>query len=332
MNIIEFEENLFKMRENYYRYPCIDIIKSGFRPVSGMPADFCVIEDDIGSYHFFYIERRLLEGSPFYPGNEIYFGHAITKDFFSWTVEHPVMVIRQNSWEEAHIWAPSIIKYSNKYIMAYTGCNRYLCQDIGLAFSNDLFLWERSIHNPISPCRNKSWSYWKENHISSCRDPNLFYHDKKFWINYTANTSDGASCIALCSSEDLIHWEDQGPILIGPKDGYEPNLNGKHKQGSLESSNLINKNNRWYLLVQFKKTNTPITNWIFESKDMYSFDLYSGREFWANAYTVEIVKNKNCKSLLACSGPIRFGEVNWNEELPAGSFISTEEQLRQWSK
>jgi len=47
------------------------------------PADFCTIEHR-GHRHFFYIERRLTEGTPFYPGHEICFGHASTADFFHW--------------------------------------------------------------------------------------------------------------------------------------------------------------------------------------------------------------------------------------------------------
>jgi len=54
MNIIEFEETLAKMRFDHYRHPPVDILKTGFRPVGGMVADFAVAELN-GRYHFFYI-------------------------------------------------------------------------------------------------------------------------------------------------------------------------------------------------------------------------------------------------------------------------------------
>jgi len=51
-----------------------------------------------GRDHFYYIERRLQEGTPFYPGHEIYFGHVSTADFFEWEVHDPVMIVQENSW------------------------------------------------------------------------------------------------------------------------------------------------------------------------------------------------------------------------------------------
>ncbi|MDH7480957.1 MAG: hypothetical protein QHH26_03140 [Armatimonadota bacterium] len=332
MNNIEFEERLFEMRMAAYRHPKIDIINVGFRPVSGKVADFCVIENN-GRYHFFYIERRLQEGTPFYPGNEIYFGHASTEDFFNWEVHDPVMLIRPGTWEEAHVWAPFVFRYGGLFVMAYTGVNRYISQNIGLAFSKDLFEWERWDGNPISPCKDKDWAFWREDRISSCRDPHVFEHNGRIWMCYTANTRSGASCIALTSTDDLKHWEDHGPILIGPADGYEPRLEGGHPQGSLESSNLLVRNDRWFLLVNAAIRGTPIRCWVFESNSIDSFNFSEGREFWHGGGGVEIVKEKGSRALLAsfASGTIRFGEVDWAAEHPTARFV-TEEQLREWQK
>ena len=73
--IIEFERELKRMRFEHYRHPPVDILKDGFRPIGGKVADFATARHN-GRDHFFYIERRLEEGTPFYPGHEIYFGHA----------------------------------------------------------------------------------------------------------------------------------------------------------------------------------------------------------------------------------------------------------------
>lgn len=187
MNIVQFEETLATMREGRYRHPDVDILKTGFRPVGGSVADFCVIEHR-RRHHFFYIERRLTEGTPFYPGHEIYFGHASTADFFDWEVHDPVMLIRPGTWEGAHVWAPSILQQGDGFIMAYTGVNQRLAQNIGLASSKDLFEWKRWEMNPISPCRGKHWAFWRGDGIASCRDPFLFRHDGRVWMTYTANT------------------------------------------------------------------------------------------------------------------------------------------------
>jgi sucrose-6-phosphate hydrolase SacC (GH32 family) len=176
VNSIEFETELAKRRLELYRHQMIDIINEGFRPLSGMPADFCVVQGE-GRYHFFYIERRLAEGTPFFPGHEIYFGHASTADLYEWEVHDPAMLIRPGTWEGAHVWAPYVLPYRGAYIMAYTGVNRYLSQDIGLASSDDLFEWKRLDSNPISPAKDKPWSFWREDGIASCRDPHLLEYD-----------------------------------------------------------------------------------------------------------------------------------------------------------
>ena len=330
MNIIEFEETLVGMRMALYRHPKCDIINEGFRPVSGRVADFCVIEHE-GRYHFFYIERRLQEGTPFYPGNEIYFGHASTANLFDWEAHDPVMLVRPNSWEEAHVWAPFILKRGDLFVMFYTGINRHISQDIGLAFSRDLFEWERWDRNPISPCKGKAWAFWREDGISSCRDPHVFEYDGRIWMTYTANTREGASCIALASSSDLITWDDRGPILVGPADGYEPRLEGGHPQGSLESNNLHRRGDRWFLHVNASIRDTSVRNWVFESDRMDHFDFSSGREFWPGGGGIEFVKEKGTRSLLAgFNGFIRFGEVDWALEHPTASFVSSADQLESW--
>jgi hypothetical protein len=217
--IIDFERDLKRMRFQHYGHPPVDILKEGFRPVGGKIADFATARLN-GRDHFFYIERRLEEGTPFYPGHEIYFGHASTPDFFEWEVHEPVMVVRENSWEEAHVWAPVILPDRGRFIMAYTGLNRHLSQNIGLASSTDLFDWKRWPSNPISPCKHAKWADWTEKDICSCRDPHLFRYDGRVWMCYTANTKEGASCLALCSTADWKKWKDHGPIIVGPTSGY----------------------------------------------------------------------------------------------------------------
>ena len=333
MNNIEFEETLFAMRMEKYRRPALDIVGQGFRPVSGKVADFATAEHQ-GRHHFFYIERRLAEGTPFYPGNEIYFGHASTSDFLQWEVHDPVMLIRPGTWEGAHVWAPTILRHRGRFVMAYTGVNEHISQDIGLAFSDDLCEWERWEGNPISPCKDKAWAFWRADGISSCRDPHLLEHNGRVWMTYTANTSEGATCIALAGSANLVEWEDHGPILVGPAAGYEPRLEGGHPQGSLESNLLVNRGGRWLLTANLTMRGTSVRNWVFASDRMDCFDLETRREFWKDSGGVEVVKERGSRALLACfsGGYIRFGEVDWSQEKPTASFISSTEQLRVWQE
>ncbi|MDH4239795.1 MAG: hypothetical protein OEW48_09550 [Phycisphaerae bacterium] len=330
-SVIAFEETLATMRDQHYRRRTVDIIKTGFRPVGGKVADFAVARRD-GRYHFFYIERRLQEGTPFYPGHEIYFGHASTADFVNWRVHDPVMLVRPDTWEEAHVWAPFILRRGNEYIMAYTGVNRYLSQNIGLATSTDLFQWKRWDTNPISPCKDRPWAHWREGAISSCRDPSLLEYDGRYWMIYTANTRQGASCIALTSTPDFRQWQDHGPICVGPATGYEARLEGGHLQGSLESANLLHRRNKWYLLVKAKVRDSLPRMWVIASDRMGAFDFAERREFWPGGFGVEVVCDRGDRSLLATfnNGHIRLGIVEWTDPYPTARFLSSIEELAAW--
>lgn len=327
---IQFEKSLKKMRLDLYRHPPTDIIAEGFRPVGGSLADFAIIRHQ-ERYHVFYIERRLQEGTPFFPGHEIFFGHASTSDFFAWEVHDPVMLIRPDTWEEAHVWAPFVMRYGEEYVMVYTGLNRHMSQDIGVAFSRDLFEWKRSDGNPISPCKNAPWAAWWPDEICSCRDPSLMCHDGRIWMTYTANTKEGASCVALASTEDFRQWKDHGPILIGPVSGYEPRLWAGHPQGSLESSYLLRRKNRWFLIINASIRNKGRGCWIAESDRMDKFQFDTLRPFWKDCGCIELVRDRGSRSLLAglVGGRLKFGQINWDVPEPIAEFV-TREQLVIW--
>jgi len=332
-SIIDFERKLKRERFEFYGHPKVDILKGGFRPVGGRLGDFATARHK-GRDHFFYIERRLQDGTPFYPGHENYFGHASTPDFFEWEVHNPVLIVRENSWEEAHVWAPAIIREKDEFIMAYTGLNRHLSQNIGLASSEDLFHWKRWPSNPISPCKGAKWAYWTEDDICSCRDPDLYRHDGRVWMAYTGNTKEGATCIALSSTTDFKKWKDHGPILVGPASGYEPKLTGGHPQGSFESCNLSFRNGRWILVFHAAIRDVGRGTWAVTSDRIDSFSMGGMWKFWADGACTEVVREHGTKSLLAglAGGCIRFGEVDWKVSQPVAQTITDHEKLRWWNQ
>ena len=329
--IIDFERELKRMRFEHYRHPPTDIIKRGFRPVGGKLADFAVAQLN-GRDHFFYIERRLQEGTPFYPGHEIYFGHASTPDFFQWEVHDPVLLVRPGTWEEAHVWAPVILRQGEEFVMAYTGLNRHLSQNIGLASSKDLFEWNRWPTNPVSPCKGAAWAYWREDDICSCRDPDLVRHEGRVYMPYTANSKEGATCIALASTNDFKQWKDHGPILVGPASGYEPSLTGGHAQGSFESANLSFHEGRWLLVFHAAIRGLGRATWTAASERIDLFKQENLWRFWSEGVCVEIVRSRGPRSLIAgmIDGCLRFAEVNWSEKQPVAKTIQDPEVLRSW--
>ncbi len=331
MTIIDFEKTLARMRFQLYHHPPTDILDKGFRPIGGSLADFCVVHHE-GRDHFFYIERRLQEGTPFFPGHEIYFGHASTPDLFTWEVHDPVMLIRPGTWEEGHVWAPFIITEGREHLMFYTGLNRHLSQDLGIASSTDLFEWKRWESNPISPCKDAAWAAWWTDDIASCRDPHLVRHDGRVWMVYTANTREGAACLALTSTTDYRQWTDHGPILVGNPAGYEPRLWGGHLQGSLESANLSYRNGRWVLIVNSSIRDKGRGGWIVQSDRIDRFRFDQLQPFWEGAGCVEVVRDRGDESLLAglAGGHLKFGVVDWSKPIPSARFVASREELSEW--
>lgn len=328
---IYFEKKLKALRLGLYHHPPIDITRNGFRPVGSRVADFAVIHH-AGREHFFYIDRRIQEGTPFFPGHEIFFGHASTANFFDWEVHDPVLLIRPGTWEGAHVWAPFVLRDGNRFVMAYTGVNDALSQDIGLAFSTDLFDWIRWEGNPISPCKSAAWAAWWPDEICSCRDPFLFRHDDRVYLTYTANTREGASCVAMSSTADLKTWKDHGPILVGPRTGYEPSLWGGHSQGSCESTVLVHRGKQWFLIVGVRIRGRGSGCYVFVSDRMDRFNFDDALPF-SEGGIVEIVRNDGNRSLLAggVNGAIKFGEVNWSDQEPRLRNL-TREELVNWQQ
>ncbi len=328
---IFFEKELKRMRFGLYHHPPINILDGGFRPVGGQPADFTVIHHD-GREHFFYIERRLTEGTPFFPGHEIFFGHASTADFFTWDVHDPVLLIRPGTWEEGHVWAPNAIKHGDEYVMVYTGLNRHLSQDLGVATSRDMFDWKRWESNPISPLKDADWAAWWTDDICSCRDPHLLRHDGRIWMVYTANTKAGASCLALASTEDFKSWKDHGPIIVGPETGYEPRMWGGHPQGSLESPTLLWREGRWILVLNVSIRDRGRGTWIVESDRMDRFDFDKLRQFGSGG-CVEVVRSQGNRSLLVGlrGEGLKFDVVDWADSEPSAR-PATREDLLAWQK
>ena len=81
------------------------------------PKDFTMVKKD-GVFHLFYIRRDVtipMEDSE----NDL--GHAVSTDLYSWTQLPPVLHVRSDSWDNRHVWAPSIVERDGVYYMFYTG-------------------------------------------------------------------------------------------------------------------------------------------------------------------------------------------------------------------
>jgi hypothetical protein len=150
---------------------------------------------------------------------------------------------------------------------------------------------------------------------------------------YTANTREGAACLALASSPNLKKWKDHGPIIVGPTSGYEPKLTGGHAQGSFESANLSFRNGRWFLVTKAPVRDKSVRTWAATSERPDSFRMDQLRPFWKEGVCVEVVRDQGTRSLLAgmVGGFLRFAEVDWAEPQPQARRITDRGTLVRWN-
>ncbi len=160
--------------------------------------DHCVVEQD-GVYHLFY-----LRGNP-----AVNIGHAISPDFVHWDLQPPVLT--PGTWD-SRLWAPCLIPVQNQWLMYYTGVNVQNAQQSGVAFSASLFdwfKWPAPIYHP-----DPVWAEWTENGFAHGRDPHVIEYDGRYYMFVTAKTNTNRGAIARAVSDDLINWEDIGPLYV----------------------------------------------------------------------------------------------------------------------
>lgn len=189
-----------------------------------------------GTIHLFYIkaDETLPEAQ-----RAKTLGHATTTDFIHWTAHPEVIPVVPNTWEESFVWAPHVVQYNGYYFMFYTGVNRYYAQAIGLAVSQDLYYWAKYPANPVyTP--STTWASWSPTAWSNCRDPFVFQDSGTWYLLTTAWTNTSKGAISLATSDDLVHWSDQGPLLVHP---------GPQAWHVLESANLHAHLGRYHLFM-----------------------------------------------------------------------------------
>ncbi len=189
-----------------------DWLKIGYAPDGYYLKDFSLFKkDDV--YHLFHIA-----GTPgvscCLPGNEIWFGHAITKDFQQWETLEPCFYIDPGKWDGGHVFAPFIIGKDNWYWMFYTGCQPDNTQRIGMIMSPNLHNWERVLDEPIIRPEDYDWAFCPTLGGAACRDPHVCRFGDEYSLYYTAVTREGRACIARAVSRDLVNWQDRGPAYI----------------------------------------------------------------------------------------------------------------------
>lgn len=301
-----------------------DWVKKGYAPLNFYVKDFSLVEVE-GTYHLFHIA-----GTPgascVLPGNEIWFGHATTKDFQTWKTHEPCLYIDTNSsWENGHLFAPFVLQTGkSNFTMFYTGATIDNTQRIGLATSSDLMNWKRPNKRPIIDPSNYDWTFCPKSGGAACRDPHVSKFNGKYHLYYTAVTKNGKGCVALAVSKNLTEWVDKGPVFVLKKGGH------------CESSNVQVIDGKYYLFFGGHGKNWSYV--VSDSPEKWSEQPL--KSLGEGITAMEVIKKKNNKWLVAffrqnikpfhdgCR--LFLGSIDWNDKQPQIRQISEANELKEW--
>jgi len=196
------------------------------QPAIAMPSfpyrakEFCVVRKD-GVFHLFYTRDDLTAS---FANSTKDLGHFVSRDLFQWTELPPILPVRENKWDNSHVWAPHIVVTDSLYYMFYAGVTKIPgvadeFQQIGLATSTDLVNWTR-LDAPVFTCDQAAWTYCDARVPlgGNFRDPWVMPDPDSTgrWLLLYAGLQDsitGQMMIGVAtSSGDLTQWRDHGPV------------------------------------------------------------------------------------------------------------------------
>jgi len=182
-------------------------------------------------------------------------GHAISRDLFGWE-ELPVALScgPPGSFDAHNIYHMDVLVHEGTWWMFYTGLDiggPGEQQSIGLATSPDGITWTRHPDNPIlradprwyEPAIPREATYQEKDFgrlwfRDPCvvRDPATGRWVMIVVARDAARHPDVRGCLALATSEDLVHWEAQPPIF------------STGRFHTIETPSLFERDGLWYLV------------------------------------------------------------------------------------
>jgi len=196
--------------------------------------DFAMLRPDDGLLHVIYIEGPLWTIYPATHGKS--FGHMTSPDGVTWQVLPDALTAAPAAdWDRDHIWAPCVVRNpaDGLYWMFYTGVTTNAAtgwheERIGAATSSNLVDWTRvtvgGCAGIIGPgClmdADWGWTSWDDPNYwaRACRDPFVIADPASGVWYMVYSTSPGPfrwqGIVGLARSNDLVHWEDRGPLAI----------------------------------------------------------------------------------------------------------------------
>jgi len=211
------------------------------------PKEFAFVFDG-EQFHLFYMLHNIDLPDD---STERDIGHAISFDLYHWTDLDPILSIRPDSWDNLHLWSPTVVQDGDHWDLFYAGVTNVpgvtsFFQRIGLATSTDLFTWTR-VDAPVLGCTQIPWTYCDSTFADGgdFRDPFVMADPSNpaGWIMIVATRADVARDRMLggmaASPGDPTRWADRMPMW---------NTDAAHTFSPLfESPTMIDHDGLWYL-------------------------------------------------------------------------------------
>ncbi len=293
-----------------------DWLKVGYAPLGFYLKDFCLHEAE-GVWHLYHIA-----GTPgvscCLPGNEIWFGHATTRDFVTWETHEPCFFIDVRGWDHGHVFAPFVLSHGGKHWMFYTGVATDNTQRIGVAVSRDLFNWTRTHGRPVIRPEEYGWAFCPTSGGAACRDPHVINLNGEFQMYYTAVTREGRGCVARAVSRDLLNWRDEGPA-------YE--FSGWNQ---CESCNVQQMDDgRWRLFFGGHHA----WSWV-DSDNPLRWPNVAPQALRADITGMEVIRRRGARWLVAYFGlryyRLQVGVLDWSAVVPTIAQVTDSAALREF--
>ena len=149
--------------------------------------------------------------------------HATSQDLVSWEIQG--IVLRRgitNEWDRNCLATGTIIRFENKYWMAYTARWNEPEVAIGLAVSEDLYIWNKCNYNPITKPDERFYEIKGSGHrnLTNWRDPFLFGHDGYIYHYVCASSNTGLhdrrGTLGVARTRSMKKWEVLPPPVVDP--------------------------------------------------------------------------------------------------------------------
>lgn len=160
--------------------------------------------------------------------NHDYIAHAISDDGFLWKrVNNALFIGEPGNWDDDMLWTMHVSpdpEISGRWRMFYTGISRKelgRMQRIGVAYSNDLYKWEKSSEGSYPLAINSPHyeeALYEGRHWLSCRDPFFFYDGKNKLLLMSARVPYGPiarrGCIGVAREVSSNNFEWMPPLFF----------------------------------------------------------------------------------------------------------------------